>query len=328
MTARGVLYTEADASSVVDAPLTRDIPVPSRGLRLGLRADEVSNANVRTTEIPVTDDDIVAPKVEPARAKAPVTEAALATARTEATPGGRHRLRPPSSALKARTALVAIAAGAGAVAIVGSGVDQGTPVATAPEPVDAAPALAGNPDDLGPGTAPSDAAADMSSFTSQLTQGKKIAAAKAAADAAARRPQVVSPIDYGDYQLTSAYAPRWGAFHGGIDMAAPLGTPIHAATDGVVVAAGPASGYGHWVQIKAADGTITMYGHMSSAGVHVSKGDKVTAGDVIALVGNEGFSTGPHLHFEVWLPKSGSMFKIDPAPWLAKLGVKLATLTD
>ena len=135
---------------------------------------------------------------------------------------------------------------------------------------------------------------------------------------------VVSPIKLGVYQLTSAFAPRWGTFHGGIDMAAPLGTPIHAATDGVVVAAEPASGYGHWVQVKAPDGTITMYGHMASSGVLVHEGQKVTAGDVIALVGSEGFSTGPHVHFEVW--KNGKT-KIDPGVWLASKGVRLSALT-
>ncbi|MDR2280527.1 MAG: M23 family metallopeptidase [Gordonia sp. (in: high G+C Gram-positive bacteria)] len=301
------MYPEADASAVVDAPVTRDIPVPSRALRLGLRSDDPAVSNVRTTEIPVT-------------------ESALAKARAESKPGGRHRLRPPSSALKARTALVAIAAGAGAVAIVGSGVDQAAHVASAPEPAEASPELARSSDDLGPGITESDAAPDFSEFSNQLTQGKQIAAAKAAADDAARRPMFVSPIS-DKYSLTSAFAPRWGAFHGGLDMAAPLGTPIHAVTDGVVVDAGPASGYGNWVQVKGSDGTITMYGHMSSSGVKVTKGEKVTAGDVIALVGNEGFSTGPHLHFEVWIPKGGGYFKIDPAPWLAKHGIRLVALT-
>ncbi|QRY63099.1 M23 family metallopeptidase [Gordonia sp. PDNC005] len=311
------MYPEADASAVVDAPVTRDIPVPSRALRLGLRSDDAAISNVRTTEIPVTDDDL----------STPVTEAALAKSRAESKPSGRHRLRPPSSALKARTALVAIAAGAGAVAIVGSGVDQAAHVASAPEPAEASPELARSSDDLGPGITESDAAPDFSEFSNQLTQGKQIAAARAAADDAARRPMFVSPIAFGDYHLTSAFAPRWGTFHGGIDMAAPLGTPIHAVTDGVVVDAGPASGYGNWVQVKGADGTITMYGHMSSSGVKVTKGEKVTAGDVIALVGNEGFSTGPHVHVEVWIPKGGGYFKIDPAPWLAKHGVKLSALT-
>ncbi|GEE01041.1 membrane protein [Gordonia spumicola] len=310
------MYAEAQASTSVDAPLTRDIPVPSRSLRLGLGVDDRIDSNVRTTEIPVADDD-----------ELPVTQSALVASRTETTSTGRHRLRPPSSALKARTALVAIAAGAGAVAIVGSGVDQGAPAATTPDPVEASPVLASsNADDLGPGVTDSESTTDLSTFADQLVQGSKLAAAKDAADAAARRPTVVSPVSLGVYKLTSAYAPRWGTFHGGLDFAAPLGTPIHAATDGVVLKSGPASGFGNWIQVKAADGTITVYGHMAASGLKVKVGDHVTAGDVIALVGSEGFSTGPHLHFEVWIPKGGSYVKIDPAPWLAKRGVILSAL--
>ena len=67
-----------------------------------------------------------------------------------------------------------------------------------------------------------------------------------------------------------------------------------------------------------------MYGHMSSSGVLVQKGQHVNAGDVIALVGNEGFSFGPHVHFEVW--KNGTT-KIDPMPWLAQHGVRLSAYT-
>ena len=117
--------------------------------------------------------------------------------------------------------------------------------------------------------------------------GQRIADAKAAAEAAARRPLFFSPLE--KYTLSSPFGPRWGDFHGGLDMSAPLGTPIHAATDGVVKEAGPASGYGNWIQILAEDGTITMYGHMASSGVLVTPGQKVTAGDVIGLVGSEGY---------------------------------------
>lgn len=299
----------------VDQPATRDIPLPSRSLRIGLGSDPLDPA-VSTAEIPVSADDV------------PATQGAIAPSdppRTAST--GRHRLPAPSSALKARTALVAMAAGAGAFALVGPSVDQATPIQEpAPEPQaasDVALAASGTGEDLGPGVAASASESDMSVFDDQLPQGTKIAKAKAAAREAKLKPEVTSPIPMGVYDLTSAFAPRWGAFHGGIDLAAPLGTPIHAATDGVVVEAGPASGYGNWVQVKAPDGTITMYGHMSSSGVQVQKGDKVTAGDIIALVGSEGFSTGPHCHFEVW--KNGKL-KIDPAVWLASKGVHLSAL--
>lgn len=86
-------------------------------------------------------------------------------------------------------------------------------------------------------------------------------------------------------------------FHEGIDFAAPLGTPIHAVAAGVVTWAGPRGGYGNLVQIDHGDGYATRYGHSEKLLVHV--GETVRRGDVIALVGDTGRSTGPHVHFEV-----------------------------
>ena len=90
---------------------------------------------------------------------------------------------------------------------------------------------------------------------------------------------------------------RWGQMHWGIDLAAPLGTPIYAAADGVVLRAGPASGFGNAVYIQDADGNVHIYGHMRYYDVRA--GDVVHAGDQIAKVGNQGQSTGPHLHYEI-----------------------------
>ncbi|MFC9517540.1 M23 family metallopeptidase [Nocardiaceae bacterium NPDC056970] len=116
--------------------------------------------------------------------------------------------------------------------------------------------------------------------------------------------------------LTSDFGPRWGSHHGGLDIAAPIGTPVYAAADGVVVDAGPASGFGLWVRVKHDDGTTTVYGHVNDYQVHV--GQHVAAGQQIATVGNRGQSTGPHLHFEVWSPGGA---KIDPSSWLEERGV-------
>lgn len=91
--------------------------------------------------------------------------------------------------------------------------------------------------------------------------------------------------------------------HRGDDMAAPLGTPIFAARDGKVVAAGPADGFGNWIVIESQvdSKTIsTVYGHMNRDGVLVRLGDTVKAGQQIGKIGNEGQSTGPRLHFEIW----------------------------
>ncbi|NKY53169.1 M23 family metallopeptidase [Nocardia vermiculata] len=117
--------------------------------------------------------------------------------------------------------------------------------------------------------------------------------------------------------FTSGYGSRWGTFHRGIDIAAPIGSPIYAVADGVVIDAGPAQGFGLWVRIRHNDGSISVYGHMYDFSVSV--GERVHAGQQIARIGNRGDSTGPHLHFEVLV--SGQ--HIDPQPWLALHGVQV-----
>lgn len=115
---------------------------------------------------------------------------------------------------------------------------------------------------------------------------------------------VVRPMAEGTFRNTSLYGPRWGTFHTGTDMAASVGTPILAIADGTVVHAGGGE-HGRSGQLVIIHHVIdgqdvwSWYGHMYSDGVHVSEGDTVTAGQVIAAVGSNGYSTGPHLHFEI-----------------------------
>jgi len=98
--------------------------------------------------------------------------------------------------------------------------------------------------------------------------------------------------------LTSPYGWRWGRMHKGIDIAAPIGTPVFAAAPGVVVTAGWSSGgYGNVVDIQHADGSLTRYAHNSRVLVQV--GQLVAQGQEISEMGSSGFSTGPHCHFEV-----------------------------
>lgn len=85
--------------------------------------------------------------------------------------------------------------------------------------------------------------------------------------------------------------------HGGTDIAAPLGTPILAAADGVVVTAAWHNSYGYYVKIKHDDTYSTLYAHCSA--LHVSVGQTVKQGQIIADCGSTGYSTGPHLHYEV-----------------------------
>lgn len=119
--------------------------------------------------------------------------------------------------------------------------------------------------------------------------------------------------------LTSHFESRWGTFHYGIDIAAPIGTPIYAAGNGIVKRAGEASGFGLAVYIQHDNGDVTVYGHVNQ--IFVTEGQRVTAGQNIASVGNRGYSTGPHLHFEVQLGIYGT--RIDPLPWLASRGISV-----
>ena len=95
---------------------------------------------------------------------------------------------------------------------------------------------------------------------------------------------------------TSEFGPRWGRMHEGIDIGAGSGSPIYAASDGVVSFAGVMGGYGNMTLIDHG-GTVTAYAHQSRIGVGV--GQSVRAGQVIGSVGSTGNVTGPHLHFEV-----------------------------
>ncbi|QGK70311.1 peptidoglycan DD-metalloendopeptidase family protein [Allosaccharopolyspora coralli] len=111
---------------------------------------------------------------------------------------------------------------------------------------------------------------------------------------------------------TSGFGPRDGAMHNGLDIAAPTGTPIHAAADGTVIDSGPASGYGLWIRLRHPNGVITTYGHNNTN--HVATGQAVRAGQPIGEVGNRGQSTGPHLHFQIDLHRQ----PVDPLDFYAQ----------
>ena len=161
-----------------------------------------------------------------------------------------------------------------------------------------------------------DAQAAAAQAQAAADQAARDAVAAAAAEAA--RPDAVLPVN--GARLTSGFGARWGTLHAGIDLAAPMQTPEYAAMDGVVLKAGAASGYGLAVYIQHGNGDVTVYGHMDS--ISVAEGQSVRAGDTIALVGNRGQSTGPHLHFEV---RTGGMdgTPVDPVGWLRERGVQM-----
>lgn len=127
-------------------------------------------------------------------------------------------------------------------------------------------------------------------------------------------PTYIKPISGG--RRSSGFgrrkAPTRGAssYHKGIDWATPVGTAVMASSTGTVAKAGWGSGYGYVVYINHADGRQTRYGHLSK--VLVSPGQTVNQGQKIALSGNTGVSTGPHVHFEILI--NGS--QVDPLKYL------------
>jgi murein DD-endopeptidase MepM/ murein hydrolase activator NlpD len=154
-------------------------------------------------------------------------------------------------------------------------------------------------------------------------RGNAVARAAAPAQAPARVPAratrsrraTAAWVRPANGPFTSPFGYRWGKLHAGIDIGASYGSPIYAASDGVVTYAGPKNGYGRLVTIGHGNGVETAYGHMSRIVTHA--GQRVHAGDVIAYVGSAGHSTGPHLHFEVRLGGR----PVDPRPYLRARGV-------
>ena len=117
--------------------------------------------------------------------------------------------------------------------------------------------------------------------------------------------------------ITSLYGLRFHPIlhilrlHAGIDFGAAVGSLVRAAADGKVEIAGPVSGFGNHVRIQHA-GYETSYSHLSEIPEAIHPGAEVKQGDIIALSGNTGLSTGPHLHFEFYLNREA----VDPLPHL------------
>jgi murein DD-endopeptidase MepM/ murein hydrolase activator NlpD len=151
-------------------------------------------------------------------------------------------------------------------------------------------------------TAPSEVARKVQS-------GQSSAPASVTAPAAARKPHAVATTSQKIFswplhgQLTSGFGQRrdpftgQNVFHYGIDIGVVSGTPVKASAAGKVIFGGWNGGYGNCVVIEHENGYITVYGHLSTINVTVEQ--KVGKGQVIALSGNTGLSTGAHLHFEI-----------------------------
>lgn len=131
-----------------------------------------------------------------------------------------------------------------------------------------------------------------------------------------RHVPLAMPVQGQGFEETSDFGPRvdpftgHGAFHAGIDFGGPYGSPVHSTAAGTVVWAGPKGPYGNMVEIDHGMGLHTRYGHLSA--VLVSSGTQVAKGTQLGRLGSTGRSTGPHVHYEVWVDNRVR----DPAPFL------------
>jgi len=296
-------WAAQDGAEEVERP-SNGIPRPRRARATLGRRGQVPTADSRT-------DDAEGTVPEPRRVRAALSREHTDADADEQTPASAARTsrrdlpRPP---VRRRAPLLLAAAVAGAIAasLLGAGGSDATPVAS------------GLDYGLGVADASFSGGVDVAGARGEISQAEAQARlSEIAASRAAREPDFVVPTDG---RLTTCFCQRWGTMHWGIDLAAPLGTPISAAADGVVLRAGPASGYGNAVYIQDADGNVQIYGHMKY--YNVEAGDVVSAGDQIAKVGNQGQSTGPHLHFEI---HTGGMNgkPIDPEEWLGERGLSV-----
>ena len=228
--------------------------------------------------------------------------------------GAQHR-KDTASAVKGRLMIAAMAAGAAAAAahsVMNSTDTTSTDtVLAADQSTIAGGAISGSTDGMQVVTVAS--ATNSAVHAEEITKASAYAQERAEREARLQRPLFVMPTKGA---FTSGFGYRWGVLHGGIDLANSIGTPILAAADGVVIDAGPTAGYGAWVKLRHADGTVTLYGHVNTWLVNI--GERVWAGDQIATIGNRGNSTGPHLHFEVL---QNGTDRVDPVGWLAKRGL-------
>ncbi|AYG81309.1 Murein DD-endopeptidase MepM [Streptomyces hundungensis] len=212
-------------------------------------------------------------------------------------------VRPSAARLRA-LAVAAVAAGTGAATLLGAGVAAADEARVAP--------LA------------------ATSATTTAVAGQAKAQSKAAATArqaaAAKAASWVQPV--ARYTLSAGFGlggSMWSHKHSGQDFAVPSGTPVSAAHGGTVVKAGPVGAgdgpaYGNAIVIRHANNTYSQYAHLSKINVRI--GQSVATGERIALSGNTGNSSGPHLHFEIrTTPNYGSA--VNPVAFLRTVGVRV-----
>ncbi|MFE4670419.1 M23 family metallopeptidase [Streptomyces sp. NPDC056716] len=224
-----------------------------------------------------------------------------------------------------RTRAAVLAAGLGTTAVLGAGVAVAAELSSAPAKAPtAAPAAA--PAAKAPAAKAEAPAKAPAKAPEKAQAAPKAAAASAPKAKSAAVPSWVKPVK--QYTKTASFAQngaRWAATHSGQDFAVPTGTQVYAAHGGTVVkaggnGAGDGPAYGNAIVIKHGSGTYSQYAHLSQ--VNVKVGQIVKTGQKIALSGNTGNSSGPHLHFEIRQSANyGSA--IDPVSFLRAKGLTI-----
>lgn len=237
-------------------------------------------------------------------------------------PTGR-RLRPPTSALRGRVVMAAVAVGAFAAAGAGHSL---LPAASQPRATpstdlrEVASVININGDDQQSlAVQPVPRSVDAATAARQLTVSQSLTGqpSTSGANTTSSSSAYAKPAQG---TLTSTFGGKYGQLHYGIEISNAKDTAIVAVGPGTIIDAGPVSGYGLWVKEQLADGTVLVYARMDSYSVQI--GQQVAAGQQIALMGNRGFSAGGcSLHFEVW--QAGTTKRIDPVAWLNAQGVTL-----
>ncbi|MEO3978944.1 M23 family metallopeptidase [Streptomyces sp. CAU 1734] len=235
-----------------------------------------------------------------------------------------RRISP--SVLRTRSAV--LAAGLGASMVLGAGAafaaETGVAAAAPTAPVQATTASAV----AAQAQAQSKAATAAKAAVAEQAAAKKVAAKKTAAKKAAAKSASGWTKPVTQYVVSATYGKggaMWASNHSGQDFAVPTGTPVKSVGPGVVVKAGPngagdGPAYGNAVVVKHDSDTYSQYAHLSRVDVKV--GQQVSGGQQIALSGNTGNSSGPHLHFEIrTTPNYGSA--INPVAHLRSEGVTI-----
>ncbi|MGJ3560516.1 M23 family metallopeptidase [Streptomyces sp. INA 01156] len=231
-----------------------------------------------------------------------------------------------ASHLRTRAAVLAAGVGVSAVAGVGIAAAASNTAATATTATTSASATAVQAQATAQAKAAQTKAAQAKAAQTKAVEAKKAAETKKAAQPAKKAASWVSPVK--SYTVSASYAQAggmWQSAHSGQDYAVPSGTEVVATHGGTIVkaggnGAGDGPAYGNAVVVNHGDGTYSQYAHLSQ--VNVQPGQVVKTGQKIALSGNTGNSSGPHLHFEI-RTSSGYGSAIDPVKFLSGKGVRL-----